>query len=73
MQRCLEEIIEIRYEFEYRFTHPDKRDVKNDVTEEVKREFGYRMHVETTFSSRRAMTTTPATVPIPVAPHTCPL
>ena len=40
MQRCLEEVVEIRYEFEYRCRHPDKRDTKNDVTEEVKLEFG---------------------------------
>ena len=38
VHRCVEDIVSLRYEYEYRFRNPDKRDIRNDVKEEVKKE-----------------------------------
>ena len=51
VHRCIEDIVSLRYEYEYRLRNPDKQDIRNDVKEEVKKEFGYRMHVESTLAS----------------------
>merc|ERR1719240_267516 len=51
VQRCVQEIVSLRYEFEYRLRNPDKRDTRNDVSEEVQLHFGYRMHVESSLAA----------------------
>ena len=38
VHRCVEDIVSLRYEYEYRLRNPDKQDIRNDVKEEVKKE-----------------------------------